>query len=106
VSLSLVAGILGFSASASADWQGTAWGMSSEDAAKSFRIPHRKPRPEEVFDQKAKLVFDAFTTGNIVFEGGVLDLEDGGLVKSGCNLSGPINVIACLRLLVAFTENL
>ena len=39
--LALVVGIVGFSDCASADWQGTVWGMSREEANKSFRIPHR-----------------------------------------------------------------
>ena len=38
--LALVAGILGFSNSASADWQDTVWGMSVEEAHKAFRVPH------------------------------------------------------------------
>jgi hypothetical protein len=38
--LALVAGMLGFSQSACADWQGTVWGMSLEEANKNFRIPH------------------------------------------------------------------
>ena len=43
--LALVAGIAGFSASASADWQGRVWGVSVEEADKAFRVPHTKPWP-------------------------------------------------------------
>ncbi len=89
VSLTLVTAMLGFSATASADWQGAVWGMSVKDVGKSFQIPHRKPRLGEIFDQKAKLVFDTFTTGNIIFEGGALDFEDGGLVQIRMQLKWP-----------------
>jgi hypothetical protein len=89
VSLTLMTAMLCFSATASADWQGAVWGMSLEDVGKSFRIPHRKPRPGEIFDPKAKLVFDTYATGNIVFEGGVLDFEDGGLVQIRMQLKWP-----------------
>jgi len=85
----LVAGILGFSISASADWQGAAWGMSVEEVGKSFQVPHRRPRAGEIFDRRGMLVFDGYTTGNIVFEGGVLDFEDGGLVQIRMQLKWP-----------------
>lgn len=66
VSLSLVVGVLRFSDSASADWQGTVWGMSLEQAEKSFRIPHGRGG-----EDGEALVFD-YATGNIAFENGVL----------------------------------
>jgi len=87
--LALAAGMLCFSYSASADWQGAQWGMSVEEVGKSFQIPHRNPRPGEIFDRRGKLVFDTYTTGNIVFEGGVLDFEDGGLVQIRMQLKWP-----------------
>jgi len=66
LSLSLVVGMLRFCDSASAEWQGTVWGMSLEDAEKSFRIPHgRGGEDGEV------LVFN-YATGNLAFENGVL----------------------------------
>jgi hypothetical protein len=73
MSLTLVAGILGFSASASAGWQGAEWGMSQQEVDKSFRIPHTPGAP----------LFD-YTTGNISFHGGFLDFDsDGGLNRIG-----------------------
>jgi hypothetical protein len=41
-SLALMTGILCCTQNASADWQGTVWGMSVEAADKSFRIEHSK----------------------------------------------------------------
>jgi hypothetical protein len=66
LSLNLATAILGFSDGASADWQGTVWGMTFDEADKSFRVPHgRGGQYGEV------LVFN-YATGNIAFENGVL----------------------------------
>ena len=78
--LALVAGITNFSNGASAGWQGTVWGMSPEEADKSFRIPHHPAGPVQ-FDEMAKLAFDTYATGNIFFGDGVLDFKDGGLFE-------------------------
>jgi hypothetical protein len=82
--LALVVGIVGFSNSACADWQGTVWGMSVEEADKSFRIPHKKPVPWE--GDSEKLEFDEYTTGNIAFDRGYLAFEHNRLVAWGMSL--------------------
>ena len=82
--LALLAGIVGFSGSAFADWQGTVWGMTAEEADKSFRIPHRKPVPWE--GDSEKLEFDEYTTGNIAFDHGYLAFEYDRLVAWGMSL--------------------
>ena len=62
--LALVTGILGFSNSASADWQGTVWGMSFEEANKSFGIPHTNA-PHHLLREgdSGMLLFDKYTAG-------------------------------------------
>jgi hypothetical protein len=78
-------GISGFSGSASADWQGTTWGMSPEEADKALRIPHYQ------FDQgKAEgknLKFDSYVTGNVSFKEGSLRFKDGKLSEITMYLS-------------------
>jgi hypothetical protein len=74
MSLTRVAVILGFSASASAGWQGTEWGMSPEEAYKVFRVPK-----DHEF---------TYMTGNIVFDHGNFDFDPitGGLDKISMGL--------------------
>ena len=72
----LVVATLSFSESASADWQGTVWGMSMEEADKNFRVPHKKGVPWPRYS--GALDFD-YTTGNIVFERGQLHFDQYGL---------------------------
>ena len=82
--LALVGGMLGFSRSASADWQGTVWGMSLEAADKSFSVPHRRAAPWQ--GDSGKLDFDDYTTGNIDFVRGYLEFKDDKLIDLGMYL--------------------
>lgn len=66
LSLNLVTWILGFSESASADWQGTVWGMTFDEADKRFRIPHGRG------GQYGEVLVFSYVTGNLAFENGVL----------------------------------
>jgi hypothetical protein len=85
VSLALMTGAPGFSGNASADWQGTTWGMSPEEADKALRIPHYQ------FDQGKPvgkdLKFDSYVTGNVSFKGGGLKFKDGKLSEIAMYLS-------------------
>ena len=85
VSLTLMTGMPSFSGNASADWQGTTWGMSPEEADKALRIPHYQ------FDQgKAggkDLKFDSYVTGDVSFKGGSLKFSDGKLSEITMYLS-------------------
>jgi hypothetical protein len=67
--LALVVGVVGFSGRASADWQGTVWGMSREEANQSFRIPHRDG---EEFNPYTYTDFDSYTTDSLIFSSGAL----------------------------------
>jgi hypothetical protein len=64
--------MLGFSNDAAADWQGTVWGMSPEEANKNFRIPHHPP-PIGL----GTLMFDTYTAGNLDFIMGQLYFSEG-----------------------------
>jgi len=57
----MVVGILGFSGSASADWQGLVWGMSRKEADNSFQVPHDRERHQLWFN---------YTAGNFAFDMG------------------------------------
>lgn len=81
LSLALMAAVTGLSGGASADWQGTKWGMSTNDADRSFRIPH-KPNPNWVADDTfstldGKFTFD-YVTGNVAFKQGELVFDRDG----------------------------
>jgi len=84
----LVAGALVFvlaSSPASADWQGTVWNSSVEQADKDFRVPHRPPTSAEISNLsdafgggEIKFAFD-YTTGDLAFHHGALLFRDGKL---------------------------
>jgi len=80
--LTLVAGILGFSNSAFAGWQGTSWGMSVEEAARSFQIPHHVPTPPWDYLDRYRggemwgVLFDEYTASDLKFINGKL-FKDG-----------------------------
>jgi hypothetical protein len=85
VSLTLMSAIPSFSGNAFSDWQGTAWGMSPEEADKALRIPHYQ------FDQGKPggkdLKFDSYVTDDVSFKGGSLTFKDGKLSEITMYLS-------------------
>ena len=82
--LALVVGIVGFSDRASADWQGTVWGMSREEANKGLRIPHRDG---EEFNPYTYTNFDSYTTDDLTFSSGALVFLRDRLARITMNLT-------------------
>jgi hypothetical protein len=82
--LALVVGIVGFSDRASADWQGTVWGMTREEANKGFRIPHRDG---EEFNPYTYTNFDSYTTDDLTFGSGALVFLRDRLARITMNLT-------------------
>jgi hypothetical protein len=86
--LALTTGMLCFVGKASADWQGTVWGMSEEEANKAFRVPHNYD-PHAGSLANAPIPFE-YRTGNIFFPTAFLQFDyHGRLVEIQMTLSTP-----------------
>ena len=86
--LALTTGMLCYVGKALADWQGTVWGMSEEEANKAFLIPHSYD-PHEGSLMNAPIPFE-YRTGNMFFPTAFLQFDHHGrLVEIEMALSTP-----------------
>jgi len=82
------------SGSAFADWQGTVWNMSFEEADKSFRIPHHMRTPDD------RRLWFTYTVNNLEFEWGALEFSaDGKLFAIGMRLKEPTDCDQLMEVL-------
>jgi hypothetical protein len=74
-----------------ADWQGTVWNSSPQQADKDFLVPHRAPNQEEFqnYEGEAAIVFDDYRVGDLAFGKGHLDFRDGKLHQIWMSLKDP-----------------
>jgi hypothetical protein len=74
-----------------ADWQGTVWNSSPEQADKAFLVPHRAPTQAEFqnYFGEAPIVFDDYQVGDLAFHNGHLNFQDGKLYEIWMSLKNP-----------------
>jgi len=87
----LVLAILCLTGMALADWQGTVWNSSPEQADKAFLVPHRAPTQAEFqnYFGEAPIVFDEYQVGDLAFHKGHLNFRDGMLYQIWMSLKDP-----------------
>jgi len=66
-------------------WEGVSWGMSIEQAAKAFSVPHRPAEAAYNPDTK-QMKFDYYQTGDITFNEGYLEFQNNQLTGRGMSL--------------------
>jgi hypothetical protein len=83
--------ILCLTGMALADWQGTVWNSSPEEADKAFLVPHRASTQTEFqnYFGEAPIVFDAYQVGDLAFTKGHLNFRDGRLYQIWMSLKDP-----------------
>jgi hypothetical protein len=69
------------SGTAFADWQGTVWNSTAQQADKEFHVPHRVPTQPEAQNWfgAAAIVFDNYQMSDMGFQKGALLFKDGKL---------------------------
>ena len=72
-----------FSRDTAADWQGTLWNSSFEQADQAFLVPHRNPTRLEFqyYFGEARIVFDDYQIDDLAFHKGHLNFQDGKLYQ-------------------------
>jgi hypothetical protein len=80
-----------FSRDTAADWQGTLWNSSPEQADQAFLVPHRNPTRLEFqnYFGEARIVFDDYQIDDLAFHKGRLNFQDGKLYQISMELKDP-----------------
>jgi hypothetical protein len=80
-----------FSRDTAADWQGTLWNSSPEQADQAFLVPHRNPTRLEFqnYFGEARIVFDDYQIDDLAFHKGRLNFQDGKLYQIWMELKEP-----------------
>lgn len=81
-----------FSRDTAADWQGTLWNSSPEQADQAFLVPHRNPTRLEFqnYFGEARIVFDDYQIDDLAFHKGRLNFQDGKLYQISMELREPV----------------